>query len=531
METPDETWPAQPRRERSGIEWVRLLLPAVLIFVLAASDRQYLSDFWQHLARGREIVSTGTIVSSDPFTFTVAGASYRDCNWLTQVFYYGTYQIGGLSLVQAINALVLAMAMAVLTWQALRASGSTRLAGAVGVCAVAGLAQSLTVRPQSFSILLFVIAYQILDRAIHNRRWLFILPPLLALWANVHGGFSIGLVLIGAFLLADVLRLGRAMIGTLKVDRWSVIAPRSQWTVLREHTPWALGACLAACTAATLLNPYTIDVYRYAGALSKIGIERGIEEWLPPSLQSWMGIMLILSVQGFAILLYQRFGKASALTITLLLCFLPPALISMRMIPWWFLSMAPMFAKLLAGDRQVESLRSRMGMDDLLAEEPTPRSSPALARFAFILMAVACVGSLPWADRINPLSGTMRSTQRTEDDLAALVPALPLGRVFTRLEWGNFLCWARKADNQIFAEGHIEMYPDRVWEEYMNVSSGAEGWQKVLRDYDVQALMLDASYHRELLGNIAQSRDWKEVARSGPAVVFARQSPAMSDAR
>src|SRR6267154_177228 len=65
-----------------------------------------------------------------------------------------------------------------------------------------GLWQLFLIRPQTISLLLFVLLYTVLEGA-ERRPWLLTLAPcLLALWANVHGAFPIGLVLIGCYLLA-----------------------------------------------------------------------------------------------------------------------------------------------------------------------------------------------------------------------------------------------------------------------------------------------------------------------------------------
>src|SRR5438552_3412391 len=100
--------------------WVRLLLPAALIFVAAGSDRNYQTDLWHHLARGRAIVEAGQMLDEDRFTYTVAGQPLRDVNWGWQVLFFKLYQLGGLALVQTANAALLAVTMLVLgalSWQ------------------------------------------------------------------------------------------------------------------------------------------------------------------------------------------------------------------------------------------------------------------------------------------------------------------------------------------------------------------------------------------------------------------------------
>src|SRR5947209_6650724 len=95
--------------------WVRLALVPALVFIALATDRNYLADFWHHLARGRAICAEGRLVDEDRFTFTVAGQPFRDVNWLSQVAYHALFAQGGLDLVRAVNALTLAAALALLS--------------------------------------------------------------------------------------------------------------------------------------------------------------------------------------------------------------------------------------------------------------------------------------------------------------------------------------------------------------------------------------------------------------------------------
>ena len=68
--------------------WVRLLLAPVFVFVLCGIDRNYQTDLWHHLARGRAIADEGRLLDEDRFTYTVAGTSFQDVNWLSQLAFY-----------------------------------------------------------------------------------------------------------------------------------------------------------------------------------------------------------------------------------------------------------------------------------------------------------------------------------------------------------------------------------------------------------------------------------------------------------
>ncbi|HEX3313299.1 MAG TPA: hypothetical protein VHR72_00345, partial [Gemmataceae bacterium] len=177
-----------------AVRW--LLVPAVVFISQTISDA-YLLDFWHHLARGRAIVTSGQLLDHDIFTYTVAGKPFQDVNWGSQVLYFSLYRIGGLGLVRVMNALVLAAAWAWLIAICRRLSGSLEAALIVGLLAFLGSFQVLTIRPQTFSILLFVAMLDVLLRAEKDRRWLWGTLPIMAAWSNLHGAFPAGLILVG----------------------------------------------------------------------------------------------------------------------------------------------------------------------------------------------------------------------------------------------------------------------------------------------------------------------------------------------
>src|SRR5262245_47858719 len=105
-------------------DWVRALLAPALVFIACGIDRNYQTDLWHHLARGHAIVNEGRLLDEDRFSYTVPGKPFQDVNWLTQVGFYHLHRLGGLELLQAVNAVVLAAMMGVLVWLCRRESGS-----------------------------------------------------------------------------------------------------------------------------------------------------------------------------------------------------------------------------------------------------------------------------------------------------------------------------------------------------------------------------------------------------------------------
>jgi hypothetical protein len=506
--------------------WTRALLAPALVFIATALDRNYETDFWHHLARGRAMVERGGLVDQDLFTYTVPGHAFQDTNWLTQLFYYALHSLGGLSLVQFVNSLTLAVMMGLLVALCWRRSRSLLLSGGLGVCVFIGLLQLLIIRPQTFSLLLFVGLYAVLELA-DRRRWLLLVPPaIMALWVNLHGGFPIGLILIGCYFLAAA---WEAWHTAPTPDPASTPARSSLFgslvPVWRDTRCRALALCLAVSVLATLANPYGWKVYLYVRTTSIAASSRHIDEWVPPGLNLMVGRVWVLSMLLLLVLFTLPRRRPTTREVCLLLCFLPLACGSVRMVSWWLLITAPIAAGLIA-DNLPRQLLDR-------AENEQP--SWGAAGF-FALLVLGIVLCIPGLERINPVLNSVRSPHRDEYDLQAVADHLletdgqrqGTRRVFSRFEWGEYLGWSlAPAGYTVFMDGRIEIFPDDVWTRYSAVTIARADWEKILDDYQVDALLLDTSYHADLLRQVEQSPHWEgPVKEVGKAVLFLRKPDA-----
>jgi hypothetical protein len=478
-------------RALPNINWVRALVCPAVVFIAMGMDRGYQTDFWHHLARGREIAQTGRVTNLTPLTFAApdADAHALDANWLTQVAYYKLFQLGGLALVQTVNGLILSGAAGLLFWICRRQAKSHAIAAFVSVGAFAGLWQTLLIRPQSASLLLFLGLYAILTESEHRPRLLALVPLIFALWANVHGGFPVGFVLIGAFI-----------IGT---------------TIEHRRVPILLAVTAGACLFASLINPYGWRVYEYVFTLSSRAAGRQVEEWLPPSLNLWVGRALLVSVIAFITMLVTVQRRPRARDVVVAFCFLPLACASTRMVPWWLLTAAPVFAATIAVNRTAD-------------DAPAPR--PSFAAGAMLAVIVLCaVLSVPSLQRFNPVFASLRPATRAEHDIEKTLANLsPGSRVFTRLEWGEYVDWESAPDAKAFVDGRIELYPDDVWREYHAVTSAQLNWERVLDAQRVDYLLLDSTFHGDLLPRVECSGKWEQISSSGPAQLYRRRSETLT---
>jgi GNAT superfamily N-acetyltransferase len=192
---------AAPAGRASREEVTRRLLMVIALYAIPAvvvmrpvTD----PDIWWHLRTGQWIVAHGAVPTTDPFSRFGLGRPWVAYSWLFELLVYGLYRglgLGGILLYRVV--LTLAVALSV---HRLVAKREPRFAVALGLVGAALLAllPLMNERPWLFTILFSALTLDVvLDlRAGRSTRAAWLLPPLFALWANLHIQFVYGLFLL-----------------------------------------------------------------------------------------------------------------------------------------------------------------------------------------------------------------------------------------------------------------------------------------------------------------------------------------------
>ncbi|HXU61502.1 MAG TPA: hypothetical protein VN962_07370 [Polyangia bacterium] len=239
--------------------WRRALLLSLpaLAFLLGCWP---LSDYdvWWHLRTGQLILQAGAVPRQDWFTYTNADRAWIDVYWLYQIGLALLFRLGGAT------ALVVLKAVAGATIVALSSRGRVEGArrdgplwpwGLAWMPGVVMLSGRLTERPELVSLLLLTSVLVVLARAPARPRLLWLLPALQLAWANCHGFFVLGPLVLAAY----------------AVD-WLVDAWRPPARPVDRPPPQIFAAAAVASLLACLANPYGIAPVGLALAQShKIG--------------------------------------------------------------------------------------------------------------------------------------------------------------------------------------------------------------------------------------------------------------------
>lgn len=255
-------------------------------------------EFW-HLKTGQWISDHGYLPENDIFTYTAEKIPWHNHEWLTQVLMWQIYQLGeraafgGLRAVILFKSLVIVLAFAGFGLLLARRMRQPVWAALAAAMAVALARRTFYPRPPFVTYLILVLIFWMLIewRAGRLRAcWLWLFAPLFALWANLHGGWAAGLVVIGAFWADAVWSLSRTKFFG------SPLGPQLRRLAF-------LSLLGAACLLATLATPYGYRLYdMFGNVMNDKYLFSSIGEMRPPDWNFvWVLEGVILTLAAAAI--------------------------------------------------------------------------------------------------------------------------------------------------------------------------------------------------------------------------------------
>jgi hypothetical protein len=476
------------------------------------------NDFWWHMATGRAIIAQGAIPVVDSFSYTQSGQPFFNQGWLAQLLMYAIYQLGGIPLTYIFQALVIALAYGLLLRLCLLRTRQVQLS--VGLLLLTTLPLSFDnwlVRPQSYAFPLFAAFLTILTEyrlGGKNRLWL--LPPLMVLWVNIHGSFVLGGVLIGGTLAAEWLK--RRGASWREATSWASKPIGAPEDVLDRPEPARLPPLMplltwgAVTALALLLNPRGLGVIGYVrNLLGTSAVTSLVTEWAPPTIRDLGGMIFFLFVLLCIVVLAYARRRPDLTDILLFLAFLWNALSASRNIVWFgFVATLLVVVQAATLIGTPKHARGVVG-------------SPTLNAVLIGMLALLLALALPWwkAELLPPSIGALLSEDTPVDAVAYLrsQPVRPR-HLFHTEAYGSYLIW-QAPEQPVFIDTRIELYPIEQWRDYINLGQ-ANNVAALLQKYDIDGLLLDAERQKALIEVARHDRGWVERYQDKHTVYFTR---------
>jgi hypothetical protein len=465
--------------------WVVLALGAIGVTQLAVVPNAI--DLAYHVKAGELMVRNQELLRTDVLAWPTAGRPWLDQNWGAQVLLYAIWRLGGFPLVAVASALCTVTAWALVVAACRRRTANLRLVAAAVLAGYLGSALGFVARPQMFSVLLFAAELYLLEVARTRPRVALWIPLLMPLWANLHGGFVVGLALLAVELVAAAWRRDRP-----GVVRFLLVG--------------------AASVAGLLVNPWGVRVLAYAALLpTKPAVTGMVAEWAPASLRDPAGAMLLAAIGVLALTLARARAPGRALEQVLRIALLAGlALWAVRASLWFGLAL-PIALCALAHDRPPRPVEADRGM-------------PALSGVVLAMLAVAVVLAMPPVSRAVVPGASSRPELNAAPAAAAewLAVNPQPGRMFNLQSWGSYLEFRLGPEMQPAVDSRIELLPTAGWRQYLAIASGRWDAERLLDQWSVGYVVTSASTTPALVAALSASDRWRLAFSHGEERVFVR---------
>ena len=465
------------------------------IFTIAVACSYYVAiapfllghaDLGWHLAAGDLIRSQGSVPAHDPWSFTAGDKRWFNLSWLWDVIASLLFQYGhftALILATIFLGGLIAGGLAAICLM----SGASPIPASIAVISACILYPTfaapdifLAASPNIATLLFCVAFYGVCLR----KRYLWLAPMSMILWVNMHGGFVLGVFILGVFMAVTLMRRNAD-----DFKAYSVTA--------------------LACVVATLANP--LGWYVYDGVLGTLGhfVQQYITEWQPyfRTMTLPQCIPACAYILMFAVLeLTGRHGIPAEARI-LSWCFLVLGFWQLRYLSIFFLFSTVPVALHLGGLRSL-FIKKPVDVNHLAA---TGLFVSCMLPFFYWYVVPANPGLPP----IYPESAT-----------AYMEEHFPHARLLNHWNYGGFLTFRSRGAIPVFVDGRAATaYPDALLRDYFKLTSwevDQAAWETVLRKYDIDTVLWP-KVHTQLARFLVGEKGWTQVYSGNIANIYVKQ--------
>jgi hypothetical protein len=464
--------------------FLRVACAAVLIAVLTHTRAD--PDLFGHVRFGHDVVAARSAHLVDRYSFT-SDRPWINHEWLSEVVIYGAYDAAGAIGLIALKLSLLTLMLGAVA-MAIRRGGLTDLArdALFALAVICTFPQTMSVRPQLFSLTLFATLLLVLLSARRDQFVLLWSIPIMVIWVNVHGGWVVGA-------------------GTLVV--WTVLGLRSD-RPLRDHLV-AVGIVAVALTV-TLVNPYGLQLWKFLRATVGFGREN-IADWQPVIydrvLFGLWGLVAAAAVVGIVVALFRRTLDLQGVAIVLV--FGLGSFRVSRLLGFFALSAVMLLAPEIAS---VFRRRTAVG---------SQRAVVAWVPVAMVLLAVALIGTGVTVSARNVSCLRLEDSLYPEPQAARfLTEGGASGRLLTYFDYGEYAIWHLSPDLLVSIDGRREtVYSDEAVERQFRFYLVPGDRREIVRELKPDYIWMPSSLN--VTKDLA-SDGWKPIFTGPRSVILSR---------
>ena len=425
-------------------------------------------DFGWHIEMGQLILRSG-IPATDPFSYTMPSFPFVDHEWGINVFMFLIYKYFGWIFMSILFSMSSIFAVLIPFKGNLKSYFLLPFVFAGG-----SLLFFTGIRPQVATWLLFSILILIFNESKYYKKIRLLLPLFFLFWANLHGGFPIGIAVYLLFLLSKFYE-------KRKLDFIDL-------------------ALFASSVLVTLINPYGIRLWQEVWMqMSDSSLRWNIMEWRP-GVFSFYPAVLGLFAFSFSFLLTFR-KKFTLFEKALYFCLLMAGLSSIRHVPFWVIATIPILLKGLI------FLSEKAGKIKYGKE----RFNKAY-KFSVILALIFVLIPL-LSEHTNPFLVNEENVY-PKKAVKFLKKNPTSGEVYSTYGWGGYLIW-KMPSKKVFIDGrmpswrwnkNIQGESNYAFKDYLSLDGEGVKFEPTAKKYKITTVLLP--YQKDNKKNINKLTAW-----------------------
>jgi len=445
-----------------------LFISIFLVLAVMPTGKQMLADAdtGYHIRAGEYILNNLTVPHQDIFSFRTPPLPWTAHEWLAEVIMASLHRVSGITGMVLFFIFLIALTYFLLYRYLRTRQRNVIFDVLIILLAVISSQIHWLARPHIFSLLLMVLWYAILEEFQDDRRnRLFLLPPIMILWVNLHGGFLTGFILTGIYFGGNL---------------WKFLCARAEDKTAYRKKIRFLGIAILACLIASLVNPYGYHILLFPFKLvSNRYIMDNVSEWLSPNFHNPMPFkyFLLLAIAMFAV----SKKPLDSIELLLSLFFLNMSLFSARYILLLAIVLVPILS------RQAESIEGQVGgavfsfirnrADRIARIEENARG---------IIWPLAILLTVSLLSEKGYVSFRFEDAPMKPEKAVEFIQKENIqGNMYNNDEFGDYLIYKTYPAYKVFFDGRSDMYGTARFKEYMKVAGFSPGWEMIVEKYDI----------------------------------------------
>jgi hypothetical protein len=434
----------------------RVLLAGVFSLAFVYSLRRMSdTDLWGHLKCGEYFFQHGAILKTYFYNCSWPDFPYMNHEWLFQAVIYRVYEFSGEWGLVALQV-TLVLASFWLLYRILRIyTDNIPLISFILFLGIIASSHRFALRPQHFTYVFFLSFLFSLHRYQRgDRKFAWLMPPVMVIWANMHAESLWGIVVPGIFVAAEYLRR--------RINRE------------RGKDLRTLAVIFFLTVCASMANPFTYKTVVWPFFVMKEQFA-GVEELLSPThpryLFFWLYCLLFVLSTAFNI------RRVNPVWLTLGILYAAVAWTANRGIPHFVFVSAPLIA---------------VNCRDLLERAREKFRIPPFTSDGMRLALLSCVGIILISVLASPAYlKKYDNVPYPEGALKFLRDHGVKGNVFNHHPWGCFIIWNSYPSLRPYIDGRF--FHKKFYDEFNYISSVGPGWQELLDRYQITIALLPYS--------------------------------------